>query len=135
MLSYSPKLYARALYELASGKSETGLKQLAQHFFRTVERHGRSKDLKKILNILTDIDAEQNNTIEVVVRSASELDSETKQLIYRAVSKHIGDRIIKLKYMVEPGLLSGIKIEFDDTVLDMTAALWLKELENKIRNL
>lgn len=76
--------------------------------------------------------AEAENTVEVELESAAELDDRRKQLIVEALANKTG-RSVKLNCRIDPGLLGGAVIRTGDWVYDGSVRARLQQMAASLK--
>lgn len=94
-----------------------GLDQTTQNFFRVLAANRRLGLLPHISTAFEHLRAESENTADVSVTSAVELDEAQRQTYTDALRKRL-KREVKLHYSIDPKLLGGALLRTDDLVID-----------------
>ncbi|CAN5671575.1 F0F1 ATP synthase subunit delta [soil metagenome] len=93
---------------------------------------GRARQLPQILEELSSLAAEANNSVVAHVRSAIPLDEGHREELTRALEKATG-KSVELKVMVDPSVIGGIVAKVGDTVIDGTVRRRLEQLKEQVR--
>ena len=75
-----------------------------------------------------------SSSVVVSVVSAVALTAEEKKQVSALVAKKVTDQDLTYTYIVDGGVLGGLKIEVGDLVLDTTIAAQLKKLKTGLEN-
>ncbi|HHX50398.1 MAG TPA: ATP synthase F1 subunit delta [Clostridia bacterium] len=94
-----------------SKRREYYLKQIIAEFFQKADQH--------------------QGIMEVEIRTAVELGTETAQLLQLRLARSTGKKL-RLKFQVQPELLGGALIKMGDKVIDGSVATKLKRLQQKL---
>jgi F-type H+-transporting ATPase subunit delta len=96
---------------------EKKLGKAAFNFVNLLAAKGRESLLPQILIQFARLRDEKLGLIDVLVRSPRPLDADQSQNIARRLSRQT-NKDVRLKERVEPELIGGIVLQFDDTVWD-----------------
>jgi len=151
-----PSIYAKSLIEL----TESGEKNIAGRFWHLLQKNKQYKDLTKILDVLDEEYAKKNNQVLVKVYSDEKLDENVLQDIKSRLSSHPGQALhqygtsrklvsgsqlgrempkqvrhddIIIKNFIKPDI-TGIIVQVDDKIIDLTAEDKIKRLKKIISN-
>lgn len=97
--------------------NETNFKPTIKNLIKTIIHNNREKEINKILIAIQNNIYERNNQTLVKVTSASTLDSKVKQVLEQKLESLTNKKNICL-YSVEPSLVAGIKIEYNNRLID-----------------
>lgn len=117
MIKIAPSQYALALYESAAIEP-TRLKEVVEHFLILLRKRRAVQQLPQIMNAL-----ERLGQKKVYVESTLPLSDSQRGAINEKF------RGASLEERVDPSLISGIKIRFNDTLIDNTLHSRLINLE------
>jgi F-type H+-transporting ATPase subunit delta len=92
---------------------------------------GRTRDLPAIIDKLVERAAEERKEAVAEVRTAMDLDDETKRRLAEAVGKATGKRV-SLKVIVDPSVLGGVAVQVGDVVFDGTVRSRLNQLREAL---
>lgn len=96
-----------------------------------VVSQGRARDLSEIVGFLSRLAAEARDSVLAEVRSAMELDDETKGRLAEALGKATGKNV-DVKVLVDPAVVGGIYVKVGDQVIDGTIRRRLQELKEQL---
>ena len=103
------------------------------NFLKTLGQANRLKILdNSILNFL-ELVAKKRNQKNVVVSSAFELESDQLEKIKLAMQKRLGADIL-ITSAVDKTLIGGMKISYEDQVIDLSLKNKLESLKTQLRN-
>lgn len=124
-MRYTTRQYAEALYESLEGKTGAARGRILAGFMNLLKRTGDVRKLDEILARYERVFLGATGKVKVVVESASPLPSSVKKEIGKALGKPA-----ELVETINPGLLAGIRILLNDTILiDATALRRLERLK------
>ena len=92
---------------------------------------GRTRDLTAIIDRLVEKAADERKETVAEVRSAIELDDETRRRLAEALSTSSGQKV-SLKVIVDPSVLGGIAVQIGDTVIDGTVRTRINQLREAL---
>ncbi|HYZ92033.1 MAG TPA: ATP synthase F1 subunit delta [Actinomycetota bacterium] len=96
-----------------------------------VVSQGRARELSEIVASLAELASEARDKVMAEVRTAVELDDETKQKLADALGKATGKRV-EVKVFVDPAVVGGIYAKVGDQVIDATVRRRLQELREQL---
>ena len=103
------------------------------NFLKTLGQANRLKILDNIILNFLELVAKKRNQKNVVVSSAFELESDQLEKIKLAMQKRLGADII-ITYAVDKTLIGGMKISYEDQVIDLSLKNKLESLKTQLRN-
>lgn len=128
MRTISTKDIARAIYE--SSKEKRG-KELEEHLQNIVKFLSKRRMLSRKTEILEKLEEELDRdlgAISVKVESASKITNHAREDLVKILKKRYSAKGVKLSEKVREDLISGIKIQVGDEVIDLS-------LKNKVKKL
>jgi F-type H+-transporting ATPase subunit delta len=87
---------------------ELGLHRIMRNFFMVVVRHRRTRELSAIRQSFELIVDERSGWIPAEIASATELRTEQREQIERALGMKLG-RFVRARYVTDPALLGGVR--------------------------
>jgi F-type H+-transporting ATPase subunit delta len=96
-----------------------------------VVSQGRARELSEIVNDLADLAAQARSQELAEVRTAVELDDETKKKLADALGKATG-KTVDVKVVVDPSVVGGVYAKVGDQVIDATIRRRLQELREQL---
>ncbi len=119
------------------GKAEAGLldgsDKKGTNFLKLLIENGRVGALPEIAERFEALRADVENTVDVVVTSATELSGAQQQAIVAALSKKLG-REVRLVTKLDENLIGGAVIRAGDVVIDGSLRARLDGLTNALIN-
>ena len=103
------------------------------NFLKTLGQANRLKILDNIILNFLELVAKKRNQKNVVVSSAFELESDQLEKIKLAMQKRLGADII-ITSAVDKTLIGGMKISYEDQVIDLSLKNKLESLKAQLRN-
>lgn len=103
------------------------------NFLKTLGQANRLKILDNIILNFLELVAKKRNQKNVVVSSAFELESDQLEKIKLAMQKRLGADII-ITSAVDKTLIGGMKISYEDQVIDLSKKNKLESLKTQLRN-
>ena len=103
------------------------------NFLKTLGQANRLKILDNIILNFLELVAKKRNQKNVVVSSAFELESDQLEKIKLAMQKRLGADII-ITTDVDKTLIGGMKISYEDQVIDLSLKNKLESLKTQLRN-
>ena len=103
------------------------------NFLKTLGQANRLKILYNIILNFLELVAKKRNQKNVVVSSAFELESDQLEKIKLAMQKRLGADII-ITSAVDKTLIGGMKISYEDQVIDLSLKNKLESLKTQLRN-
>ena len=100
-----------------SGAWLGSVEQLGDNFLKLLAHNRRLGLLPEIAELFDDMKAEVENTIEVMLVSAREVDEPHRAKIVRTLGKRLG-REVHLHCEIDEGLIGGAIIRAEDLVID-----------------
>ena len=103
------------------------------NFLKTLGQANRLKMLDNFILNFLELVAKKRNQKNVVVSSAFELESDQLEKIKLAMQKRLGADII-ITSAVDKTLIGGMKISYEDQVIDLSLKNKLESLKTQLRN-
>jgi F-type H+-transporting ATPase subunit delta len=114
----------------ADGILAGGTKE-GRNFLKLLLENGRIAVLPEVAQHFEALKAEVENTIDVTVTSATELDEAQKRAIVEALRKRLG-REVRLEAALDKGLIGGAVIRAGDVVIDGSLRSRLRSLSQAL---
>jgi len=128
-MSFSPKEYAEALYEIL--ESDVKQNNVAESFAALLVKNKDVKKLKVIYEELSKIEKEKSGIINIVVEVASSISSDEKINIKEKLESKLGKKV-DLEVKVKKELIAGAKYFIGDKVYDASIKNKLEVLRKNI---
>ncbi|MDX9970928.1 MAG: F0F1 ATP synthase subunit delta [Candidatus Gracilibacteria bacterium] len=130
-MNISINKYSKALSSVLNREDSMEITDKSiENFLKLVERKKQRKILKRFFSVFEKNWQEKNNEINVVLSSAFEMDKETVQILSEFLQEHLNKKPV-FRTNIDKSLLGGIKLEFDDKILDLSVRKNLEILRNK----
>ena len=129
-MKYDAKRYAQALLDLSAGKTKNELAGVMENWFNLISERRQNSLLPQIsqeLEVLFNIDQ-----VTVTVESARALDKKTKDWLVDYLTTIITDKKIIITEKLNPDLLSGYLIKYQDKELNLSLNGILNDLRSQI---
>ena len=131
MRSISPQKFAVSLYEaLAEGEKDEVKKKL-KNFVLVLKKHKSLKKSDKILKLFGQYFDKMNGLVEVELTSATSLNEMSRRKIISHLEKSLGKKVI-VSEKIDHSLIGGLKVRYEDTVIDGSLKNKLEILRHKI---
>ena len=125
----SQKLKADTFTKLFEGE----ISNKVLNFVLVLGQAKRLKLLKSVLDNIKNLVALEKNEKNVVISSSYALDSEQVEKIKEAMQRRTGSKI-NASTEIDEYLIGGIKISYDDQVIDLSLKNKLEALKSQLRN-
>jgi F-type H+-transporting ATPase subunit delta len=109
----------------------TQVSELVKNFLNVVVRKRREAHLEAIYQAYLDLANAARGVVEVEVRTAVALDSETATRLEKNLVAKLGKQV-KFKTQVAPELMGGLVVRVGDELLDGSVATRLKRLHERL---
>lgn len=131
----SPVIYAstkiKAIEAIFGGKIDP----LTMDFIRLTIKKGRENILPEMVSEFGGQYNKVMNIVDVVVRSAAALDENTKTEIINKVTSFVGnDKKVNITSEVDPSLLGGFVIQYQDLLYDGSLVYQLEKIKKSFSN-
>ena len=101
------------------------------NFLKVLCEHGKVSVIDDCIKIFKNLKKQAENRITARVVSARPLDEEQLERLKESLSKKLGSQI-KIKPVIDKSVIGGIKIEFDDKVIDGSVKKQLHDIKEVI---
>ena len=125
----SQKLKADIFTKLFEGE----ISNKVLNFVLVLGQANRLKLLKSVLDNFKNLVALEKNEKNVVISSSYALDSEQVEKIKEAMQRRTGSKI-NASTEIDESLIGGLKISYDDQVIDLSLKNKLEALKSQLRN-
>lgn len=115
------------IYELLGDKASPHTRDIAAF----VVAQARTNQLSEIASAVAELAAEAREKVLAEVRTAVELDDETRQRLADALSSATGKRV-DVKVLLDPTVVGGFYAKIGDEVIDATVRRRLQELREQL---
>ena len=125
----TPNNIAQSVYELVKDKKGNELKEILGKVVFFLSRKRMLKKSDAILDSLKKIIYKKEKKVEARIMSAKELSNNDKHEIKHVLSKRYKANEIILNNDVDKDVISGVRIEVNDEVIDLTIKNKLNKLQ------
>ena len=131
-MKISPKIYAVSLYQALEGAPVGQQKKFINNFLRQLLRRGDFKLINKIVAAIEDHLDEVTKTVKLQVVSAKPLTEKLKKEIKDIFKKKLAAREVGLSEKVQPDVLGGLALSWNDQIIDVTLKKRLEQLKKHL---
>jgi len=117
MRKISPKKYAISLYEATLGIKESELPLMMDNFVKLLIKNNALSQAPKIMAAFDEYAKGREGILDVEAKSAKPLAQAEKESIIHHLQAALNKKI-HLKEKVEPELIGGVVLSYQDTVID-----------------
>lgn len=103
----------------------------ARNFLRLVAENRRLADLGAISAAFEALKAEVENTVDVTLRAAVQVDAEQQATMTAALKRRFG-RDVRLHFVLDESLIGGARLQADDHVIDGSVRTRLEKLASAL---
>ncbi|RJR31785.1 hypothetical protein C4569_01090 [Candidatus Parcubacteria bacterium] len=136
-MKIKPQQYALSLYELTADQPREKQKEIISLFVQFLSRKGDFKLWPKISEQFSKIHDEKNLTAEIKVFSAHKLSAENKTDLANNLKKNklfSGYKNFILREFEDKNLIGGFRLEYGDSVIDLSVISRLESLKTTMKN-
>lgn len=127
----SPAIRKEKKIKILKELFEDRLNKILLDFLIIITQNNREHDLVNIIKEFLNLRDKKYNIIRVKIYSAVKLGDKEKKLILKELEKFSNKKVIP-EFFVDSELIGGLKIFFDDYVLDGSVKRQLELLESKL---
>ena len=132
MRKIAPKKYAISLYQALKDVEQSATAGVSKSFIELLASHRVLAQSDKIIKAFEKYLYEQENIKPVEVRTARSLTEHERNEILSHLKNTLNKEII-IKESVDKGLIGGIVVKYDDTVIDVSIKIRLKLLADSLK--
>ena len=129
-MKIQPLYYAIALHQ-ALTENPKEQKRVAERFVALIISRQLQGQLEQIMAAFQRYDNQVNNTTAVEIIAAHEVSAKTIEEIKQALEK-ITETKVAVQLQLDPALLGGLLLKFNDTVIDSTLRQQLATLRQRL---
>jgi len=133
MRSITPKKYAISLYEALRHADKAHLPALLKSFITLLVKNQDMHKADKIIKAFAAYSDVQEKRVEVSVHSAHPLSQAARQSVIDQLEKSL-DRDITMHEEVDPSLIGGLVLEYNDVVVDGSIKKRIELLAENLRS-
>ena len=131
-MKISIRKYAEALAESLKGKESTAdANERIENFLKILRRNRKTKLLRRFFTVFEKVWMEKNNQLGVKVVFPSDPGEVAKSKMEKSLSEALGKDVV-LSAFVDEKMICGLKLEFDDYVVDGSIRKNLEILKIKL---
>lgn len=128
-MKLNPKIYAQTLLSALEEKPDQA-QTIARNFWYELQKNGQEKDIKKILELLEEENAERSGAIFAKVYSEEALSEAIIAEINLKIEKKF-NKPAQIKNIVKKNL-TGIIVKVNDTEIDLSLEGKIQQLRTKL---
>ncbi|XP_020597117.1 ATP synthase subunit O, mitochondrial-like [Phalaenopsis equestris] len=114
--------------------SEAGFTDVCKNFLIVLAENGRLKYLERIAQRFVDLTMAHRGEVKVIVTSVIPLPEQEEKELKQTLQDILGaGKTVKLEQKIDPRILGGLVIEFDQKVFDMSIKTRAKQMEEFLR--
>ena len=133
MKRITAKQYAKSLYESLKEAKAEEVKGRIQNFLELLKRKKQLKILSKIFDNFVRIYQEEKGILTTEVITSQGLSPQLKETVKEWLEKYT-KRQPKITELINPEIIGGVIIKFEDAVIDASLANNLKKLQKAMIN-
>ena len=131
LLLNSPSLSKRERAELINAAFEGGIGEYALNFLKVMCEHNKITGIYDCIKVFSALRKQAENRITAKIYSAVPLSEEQLSRLKEKLHNKLSSEI-KLKTVIDENMLGGIKIEFEDKVIDGSVRKQLHDIKEVI---
>lgn len=132
MSRITPRQYAISLYESVVRKKPAQVEPLLHSFLALLQEHRALSQADKILEAFRKYAYSQEGIVAVTATTAQEIDHKTTQSIIKSLEDVLNKKVV-LQAAVDPEQIGGLKVRFDDVVVDGSIRTKLAALKDHLQ--
>uniref|UniRef100_A0A0C9QN11 TSA: Wollemia nobilis Ref_Wollemi_Transcript_19750_1066 transcribed RNA sequence n=1 Tax=Wollemia nobilis TaxID=56998 RepID=A0A0C9QN11_9CONI len=110
---------------------EAGFSDITKNFLAVAAEHGRLRQLEKIMDKFLSLTMAYRGEVNVVVTTVIPLPAQEEKELKEVLKNIVGaGKTVLLEQKINPRILGGLVIEFEDKLLDISIRTRLKRMEN-----
>lgn len=130
-LSIRREIRVKAVSEIFS---EAGFTDVSKNFLIILAENGRLKYLERIAQRFVDLTMAYRGEVKVYVTSVIPLPEQEEKELKQTLQNILGvGKTVKLQQKIDPKILGGLVVEFDQKLLDMSIRTRAKQMEEFLR--
>ncbi len=133
MRSITPKKYAISLYQLLYTVEKDKIPALIKSFIALLIRNQDMKKVDKIIKAFEVYANTMEKQAEVTLCSAQKLPASLKEMVVSQLKKTL-DRDITVHEEIDPSLLGGLILKYDDVIVDGSIKKRIELLAKALRS-
>lgn len=130
----TPKVNKDAKKNAISEIFEGHISTTTMNFLKVLIDKRRTGEVLNIIKMFDSLVNEKNGIVEGIATVAKPISDETASKLEKRLCEVTGKNI-KLKVVVDPSVVGGVKLKVGDSVIDTSVAAQLKEMKSSIDNI
>ena len=121
-------------YERIAAIDKAFGEDLSEHvvsFIKVLCEHGKVTEIGECIKVFRELKKQAENRVTARVRSAVALDEDQVSRLKAILEKKLGSQV-KIKQIIDKKVLGGVKIEFEDKVIDGSVKKQLHDIKEVI---
>ena len=128
-MQVNPQHYAQAWYESLKESDKNSWPQVSTRFMKRLQDEGNLSWLRKIINLIEELELAEQGVTSVKVKTAHELPSTAVKEI---VEKLVDSKEVAIEVTEDAGLLGGLEVRTKDHRWDLSMQGQLNELKKSL---
>lgn len=131
-MKVSIKNYARALYQIAQNQKKAEIGTTVEQLLELFQARNILSRVNELMQEIEKLDDEAEGRLRATLVSAERLDTTTVQRIEKVLKQRTGAKTVVWTKEINPLLLGGIVVSYQDIVLDLSLQQVVQELATAI---
>ena len=133
-MKISARQYALGLVEALRDVKDDEIKNKIDNFIKILVTNNDIKKADGIIKVFSKLWNEDRGTVEAEVISASKLEEADLEELKKYITKEEGAKEAVIKESIDKSILGGVKIRYNDTVLDASLKNQIERLQQKLKS-
>lgn len=129
----TPKQYAAGLLQTLHEKQGTEAVAIINKFVALLAKNNDTAKIDKIIAAFSALWNKEHKIIVSEVATATPLDAATRDSLKSFLLERSGAYAVEMKEKIDPAILGGAVITYDDTVLDLSVQTKISDLISAIK--
>lgn len=121
--------YAKALYELTTGKSQEEISGVVSRFIKTLAKNGQMKMKNEILRKFEAVSNQKNGIIVAEVKSREKMNNELSEKLVSYIKEKYAAKEAVVKNIVDEKIQGGVIVKVGDEIFDASVRGQLKKIK------
>lgn len=135
MTKIAPKKYAQALVMvLSTKKNKEEVNEVLQKFSQILVLNRDARKLNSIIIEFQKAWHDKQGSVASQITSARELDLEIIEILKTTIKDFSGKKEVEVKSKIDPSLLGGVIIRYQDRKIDLSLKTRINKLKEKFYN-
>ncbi|XP_068637417.1 ATP synthase subunit O, mitochondrial-like [Aristolochia californica] len=115
--------------------SEAGFSDITKNFLAILAENGRLQHIESIAKRYVDLTTAQRGEVKVAVTTVIPLPAQEEKELKETLQNVIGQgKTVKLEQKIDPSILGGLVVEFEQKVFDMSIKTRARQMEKFLRD-